>query len=92
MGEKQLWIVLVVGIVVVVGLIATILVITLHENGGRSSESSAEEYECKVIENIGNGICEDSLNVLQCNFDGGDCCRPDRNTDSCILCICNKGT
>ena len=26
---------------------------------------------------VGNGFCDDDTNILECNFDGGDCCGPD---------------
>ena len=32
---------------------------------------------------IGDGYCDDGANNLDCNFDGGDCCGPNVNTDYC---------
>ena len=29
---------------------------------------------------VGNGFCDDGLNKVECNFDGGDCCGYDHNT------------
>ena len=37
---------------------------------------------------IGNGYCQDDLNKLECNFDGGDCCAPDVDTNYCTVCQC----
>ena len=37
---------------------------------------------------IANGICEDDVNVEQCEFDGGDCCNPDSNIYFCNDCLC----
>ena len=40
---------------------------------------------------LGNGFCDDQLNKAECNFDGGDCCGSDVNTDFCENCECNLG-
>ena len=37
---------------------------------------------------IGNGNCDDAMNNANCNFDGGDCCVLNANTDYCQHCIC----
>ena len=37
---------------------------------------------------VGNGYCFDATNNANCNFDGGDCCNPNANTDWCQDCIC----
>ena len=37
----------------------------------------------------GDGYCDDQYNVIQCNFDGGDCCREDIKRDYCTECICH---
>ena len=50
--------------------------------------------ECKTLENqceanttlIGDGYCNDIINVPECNFDGGDCCGG--NLDLCMECRC----
>ena len=39
---------------------------------------------------IGTGFCIDQNNNEACNYDGGDCCLPDGNTDFCTLCICHE--
>ena len=31
------------------------------------------------------------MNTAQCNFDAGDCCGPNANTDYCISCQCLSG-
>ena len=36
----------------------------------------------------GDGYCDDSTNDGRCNFDGGDCCIPDKNTEYCQFCLC----
>ena len=46
---------------------------------------------CFVITNplVGNSVCNDELNNLNCNFDGGDCCpNPNMVGDG----ICNDDT
>ena len=36
----------------------------------------------------GNGYCEDEFNKAECDFDGGDCCVPNVNTEYCSECLC----
>ena len=40
------------------------------------------------IASVGNGYCEDAVNNLDCNYDGGDCCGSNVSTDICTKCIC----
>jgi hypothetical protein len=35
-----------------------------------------------------DGICDDQNNHGGCDFDGGDCCGKDVDTDLCTLCQC----
>ena len=37
---------------------------------------------------IGDGYCDDINNNQYCNFDGGDCCGSNANTDWCTECLC----
>ena len=37
---------------------------------------------------IGDGICDDQNNYLECNFDEGDCCGDNVNTNHCTECLC----
>ena len=37
---------------------------------------------------IGNGNCDDATNNANCNFEGGDCCGPNVDTNYCEDCIC----
>ena len=37
---------------------------------------------------IGNDICNDDTNIGECEYDGGDCCLMNVNTDSCSECNC----
>ena len=37
---------------------------------------------------IGDMFCDDSTNIEECNFDGGDCCGFDVWTDFCKECLC----
>lgn len=39
------------------------------------------------LESVGNGICENSLNILACLYDGGDCC-----VSTCPLDYCENAT
>ena len=44
--------------------------------------------EVSVIDWVGDGYCDDYTNIEGCNFDGGDCCGSNVNTDWCTECIC----
>ena len=37
---------------------------------------------------VGDGYCDDGTNIPACDYDGGDCCRMNVNTDSCSDCNC----
>ena len=37
---------------------------------------------------IGDTYCDDSNNNLECNYDGGDCCGANVNTNWCTECLC----
>ena len=37
---------------------------------------------------IGDDYCDDVNNNVGCNFDGGDCCGANVNTQFCTECIC----
>ena len=38
---------------------------------------------------VGNGFCNDETNNADCNYDGGDCCVVNANTNSCSECVCH---
>ena len=37
---------------------------------------------------IGDGVCDDALNKVECNFDAGDCCGLNVKTEFCDECQC----
>ena len=37
---------------------------------------------------VGDGICNDETNNMECNYDGGDCCKVPINKDQCFNCEC----
>ena len=37
---------------------------------------------------IGDGYCNDETNNANCNYDGGDCCWENVNTEFCSECVC----
>ena len=43
---------------------------------------------CDYVALVNNGFCNDETNNEDCNYDGGDCCVVDANTDSCSECAC----
>ena len=38
---------------------------------------------------VGNGLCNDETNNPECNYDGGDCCATNANTNFCSNCVCH---
>ena len=37
---------------------------------------------------VGDGCCDDIYNIQECNYDGGDCCGSNINTNCCDECLC----
>merc|ERR1712001_732894 len=37
--------------------------------------SNQDDTECELFSLIGDGVCDDIVNNLKCNFDNGDCCK-----------------
>ena len=44
---------------------------------------------CDNIALVGNGFCNDETNNADCNYDGGDCCVVNANTNACSECACH---
>jgi hypothetical protein len=44
---------------------------------------------CANVALVDNGFCNDESNNHYCNYDGGDCCDENANSDSCSECICH---
>ena len=44
---------------------------------------------CDNVALVGNGFCNDETNNEDCNYDSGDCCVLNANTDSCSDCVCH---
>ena len=44
--------------------------------------------DCNQPNLIGDGYCNDEVNIVDCDFDGGDCCGSCINTDLCTSCSC----
>merc|ERR1712172_361934 len=43
---------------------------------------------CFNLDWKGDGVCDDENNHGGCDFDGGDCCGEDVDTDLCTICQC----
>ena len=43
---------------------------------------------CHNLTLVGNGFCDDETNILECNFDDGDCCGSNITTTHCSECQC----
>ena len=41
---------------------------------------------------VGDGTCDDITNIIECDYDGGDCCMSDIETQFCIECFCHSST
>ena len=39
------------------------------------------------MDSVGDGFCDDYTNVIECNYDGGDCCMGIKGF-FCIQCVC----
>ena len=44
---------------------------------------------CDNVALVGNGFCNDETNNPDCNYDGGDCCVVNANTNVCSECVCH---
>ena len=47
--------------------------------------------DCNQPNLIGDGYCNDEVNIFDCDYDGGDCCGSCINTDLCTNCSCLGG-
>ena len=45
-------------------------------------------YNCPNSESTGDGFCDDPNNIFECDYDGGDCCGSNVNTQFCTDCLC----
>ena len=57
-----------------------------------SSCSTAMMNSFVMIEWVGDGLCDDATNILECQYDGGDCCLEEPVMDVCHYCICHEGS
>ena len=48
--------------------------------------------ECLKTDHVADGHCDDIANTEICNWDGGDCCGPNRVVDYCTECQCHETT
>ena len=44
---------------------------------------------CDIPSWSGDGFCDDDTNIIECNYDGGDCCLPEVITEYCSECKCH---
>ena len=59
--------------------------------------NSCSECACYLVETcaagvthvfIGDGVCNDETNIVECGYDGGDCCAYNINSEYCSECTC----
>ena len=43
---------------------------------------------CMDFHKVGDGVCNDETNHMECNYDGGDCCGDNVNVEHCKKCLC----
>ena len=55
-----------------------------HEEGEPAIDLSC----CEIVAWVGDFYCDDMTNTIVCNYDGGDCCGPNINTQYCSECTC----
>ena len=61
-----------------------------------TNTNSCSDCSCHLIETfaagyhplVGNGFCNDDTNIAGCNYDGGDCCGYNINSEHCTECTC----
>ena len=44
---------------------------------------------CDYVALVSNGFCNDETNIADCNYDGGECCAMNANSNSCSDCGCH---
>ena len=44
------------------------------------------------IDHLGDGICDDIVNVKECTYDGGDCCLLNTDCSYCSICSCHMNS
>ena len=59
-------------------------------NGTTTSSLTTNSGGCAIPDWIGDGYCDDETNNDGCNFDGGDCCGSNVNTEYCTECQCHE--
>ena len=62
-------------------------------SGNKCDECEPEECNCSKDPfgtQVGDKECDDVTNNEECNYDGGDCCMDNVNTDHCTECICKQ--
>lgn len=64
------------------GLVVTIFYLTMDK-----TSSNSRGVQC-ISDFVGDGFCDDSLNVEVCNYDNGDCCLPTIQKTNCFDCYC----
>ena len=47
-----------------------------------------EHFSACTVSWVGDGYCDDINNNIECNYDGGDCCGDNVNTQYCEVCQC----
>ena len=57
---------------------------------GNITEVSEPTSNCPSSSLVGDNVCDDPLNNLDCNFDGGDCCGLRVSYDFCTNCTCSN--
>ena len=49
---------------------------------------SSDICHTHLLNLVGDGHCDDTVNTFACNYDNGDCCLPNKTTHYCTNCSC----
>ena len=56
--------------------------------GVYNTTTSTSSNECPYPEFVGDNYCDDPNNNEECDWDGGDCCGNNVNSNFCSVCEC----
>ena len=60
----------------------------MYRNAFIVIENQVRLFQISGCDIAGDGYCDDATNDGRCDFDGGDCCLPSKDTQFCLFCLC----
>ena len=75
-----------------VTMVSRVPQIVFYCNGISLIIFSIETLDCpaEFVFWVGDGYCDDETNIVDCGYDGGDCCLDSIMTDYCTECQCHE--